>query len=75
MRCQRAGPVAIVALGYALVFSSEGVLAATFSDDSSLNGCTDRFIGDGDCDLTNDNEDCGEWKMTKTFAVSPMYVR
>lgn len=59
---QRIGFVALVALSYGLVLLSGSVLAS--SDSSTSSGCVQRFIGDGDCDLENDNAGCGGCKST-----------
>ena len=49
----------LVALAYALVLLTS-VVART-SSDSTSQGCIARFLGDGDCDLQNNNEECGRW--------------
>lgn len=75
MKSQRSISFALVSLSYALVLLSNSILAGTISDDSSYNGCTQRFIGDGDCDLTNDNEDCGKCGMTTGIAACVLHFK
>ena len=53
----RGSVVAMAALSYAMAFLSSNVLASSSSISSS--GCIDTFIADGDCDLINNNAQCG----------------
>ena len=63
---QRPGSVGLVALIFAMVILARSgnairsALHSTISDDGSSMGCIPRLFGDGDCDMENDTEDCGE---------------
>eukprot|EP00904_Undaria_pinnatifida_P003009 jgi/Undpi1/12709/HiC_scaffold_6.g02377.m1 len=63
MKPQRLSPVKLTVLGSALAFWSSSVIASanTVSSPSwaSDSGCNENYIADGDCDLSNNNEDCG----------------
>lgn len=57
MMFHRTSSVALLALSCALALLSECALASSYS---YATDCYANFIGDGDCDLHNDNEDCGK---------------
>lgn len=61
MKLQASHSVGFAALGAALALLSGHVAAASTIDTASTSmGCIPAFIGDGDCDINNNNTpDCG----------------
>ena len=60
MKAQRYHSVALAVLCSALVLLSGDVVAQSTSSSPSYE-CNDNSMADGDCDLDNNNEDCGKF--------------
>lgn len=56
MKVQQFRPFGLVALTYSMVL----LLSAGPTATTAQYVCIDSYLGDGDCDANNNNEDCGE---------------
>ena len=59
MRAQRYHSVGLAILSAALVLLSGSNVVATSSSSAPSMECTDTSISDGDCDMSNNTEECG----------------
>lgn len=65
---QRMGSVGLAVLSCASLLLSGSVLATS---DTSTSLCVPRFFSDGDCDLVNDNEECGKSELLNEVSFAP----
>lgn len=59
MKAQRYHSLGLAVLGSLLVLLSGSNVVAMSSSSSPLLDCTEASTGDGDCDLSNNTEECG----------------